>query len=149
MGHRQTVQIQIRHHIMRCLIRIFTVFLQNLQLKFGEKLKIPPNTPKIGNGLVKLMSWKFNFGLNQLKLMDKKIFKNFNSKILFILTYESVPVLSSHSKRRPKIGIQDRLSLKETNSATMNIFHKIFFSKNGVCKSRIKLCFHNKSVHYS
>ena len=33
------------------------------------------------------------------------------------------------------------LQLKETKSATMNIFRKIFFSKNGVCKSRIKLCF--------
>ena len=37
---------------------------------------------------------------------------------------------------------------KETKSATMNIFRKIFFFKNGVCKSRIKLCFHNKSDHY-
>ena len=37
---------------------------------------------------------------------------------------------------------------KETKSATMKI-SKIFFSKNGVCKSRIKSCFLNKSVHYS
>ena len=35
---------------------------------------------------------------------------------------------------------------KETKSATMNIFRKIFFSKNGVCKSRIKSCFLNKTV---
>ena len=28
-------------------------------------------------------------------------------------------------------------------------FSKKIFSKNGVCKSRIKLCFHNKSVQYS
>ena len=34
---------------------------------------------------------------------------------------------------------------KETKSATMNIFRKIFFSKN-VCKGRIKSCFLNKSV---
>ena len=27
--------------------------------------------------------------------------------------------------------------INETKSATMNIFRKIFFSKNGVCKSRI------------
>ena len=40
-------------------------------------------------------------------------------------------------------------SFKETRSATMNIFRKIFFCKNGVCKSRIKSCFLNKSVHYS
>ena len=38
--------------------------------------------------------------------------------------------------------------LKETKSATMNIFQKKIFSKNGVYKSRIKLCFHNMSVHY-
>ena len=39
--------------------------------------------------------------------------------------------------------------LKETRSATLNILRKIFISKNGVCRSRIKLCFHNKYVHYS
>ena len=33
--------------------------------------------------------------------------------------------------------------VKETKSATVNIFRKI------ICKSRIKLSFHNKSVHYS
>ena len=33
MGHRQTVQIQIRHRIMRCLIRNFNVCLQKLLLK--------------------------------------------------------------------------------------------------------------------
>ena len=38
---------------------------------------------------------------------------------------------------------------KETKSATMNIFRKKIFSKNGVCKRRIKLCLNNKSVHYS
>ena len=38
---------------------------------------------------------------------------------------------------------------KETKSVTMNVFRKKIFSNNGVCKSRIKLCFHNKSVHYS
>ena len=37
----------------------------------------------------------------------------------------------------------------ETKSATMNIFRKFFFSKNGVCKRRIKSCFLNKSVHYT
>ena len=31
----------------------------------------------------------------------------------------------------------------------MNSFRKISFSKNGVCKSRIKSCFLNKFVHYS
>ena len=37
MGHGQTVQIQIRHRMMRCLIRIFTVCLQNVIVKFEEK----------------------------------------------------------------------------------------------------------------
>ena len=37
MGHRQTVQIQIRHRMMLCLIRNFTVCLQNLLLKFWKK----------------------------------------------------------------------------------------------------------------
>ena len=32
MGHRQTVQTQIRHRILRCLIRIFQVCLQNVLL---------------------------------------------------------------------------------------------------------------------
>ena len=41
------------------------------------------------------------------------------------------------------------LQLKETKSATMNMFRKIFFSFNLICKRRIKLNFHNKSVHYS
>ena len=35
---------------------------------------------------------------------------------------------------------------KETKSETMNIFRKIFFSKNGVCKSRID-SFHIVSAH--
>ena len=37
MGYRQAVQIQIRHRIMRCLIRKSTVCLQNFLLKFGKK----------------------------------------------------------------------------------------------------------------
>ena len=38
--------------------------------------------------------------------------------------------------------------LKETKSATMNTFRKkIIFLM--ICKSRIKLSFHNKSVHYT
>ena len=45
MGHRQSVQTQIRHRIMRCLIRIFTACLQNVYLNFeinGEKTKQHP-----------------------------------------------------------------------------------------------------------
>ena len=52
MGHGQTVQIQISHRIMRCLIRIFTVCLQDVLLKFEEKKLKNTNTPKIGNGQV-------------------------------------------------------------------------------------------------
>ena len=51
-------------------------------------------------------------------------------------------------------NIDELAYFKETKSATiksatMIIFRKKFFSKNGVCKSRIKSCFLNKSVHYS
>ena len=42
-----------------------------------------------------------------------------------------------------------RLLLKETKSATMNIFRNFLFCFKIICKSRIKLCFHNKSVHYN
>ena len=38
---------------------------------------------------------------------------------------------------------------KETKSAIMNIFRFFLFSFLLICKSRIRLCFHNKSVHYS
>ena len=37
MGHMQTMQTQIRHCMMRCLIRILTVCLHNVLLKFGKK----------------------------------------------------------------------------------------------------------------
>ena len=46
------MQTQIRHRNMRCLIRIFTVCLRNVLLKFC--CKNTTNTPKIGNGLVPL-----------------------------------------------------------------------------------------------
>ena len=41
------------------------------------------------------------------------------------------------------------LQFKETKSATINIFRTKIFSFKIICKSRIKLSFHNKSVHYS
>ena len=40
-------------------------------------------------------------------------------------------------------------SLKAAYSVTMKIFRKIFFSFEIICKSRIKLCFHNKNIQYS
>ena len=39
MGHSQTVQAQIRHHIMLCLIRIFTVCLHNMYQNLKKKKK--------------------------------------------------------------------------------------------------------------
>ena len=44
---------------------------------------------------------------------------------------------------------QINFEFKETKSATMNIFRKKIFSFQIICKSRIKLSFHNKPVHYS
>ena len=44
-GHKRTVQTQIRHEIMQCLIRIFAVCLQNVLLNFGEKRKKYHRTP--------------------------------------------------------------------------------------------------------
>ena len=56
VGHRQTMQTQIRHRMMRCLIRIFTVCLQNNLSKFEKKKrKIQPKVPKLVNGLVLLI----------------------------------------------------------------------------------------------
>ena len=48
---------------------------------------------------------------------------------------------NQESKACTKVG------LKEAKSATMNIFRKKLFCFQIICKSRIKLCFHNKSVH--
>ena len=38
---------------------------------------------------------------------------------------------------------------KAAYSVTIDIFRKIFFSFQIICKSRIKLCFQNKNVQYS
>ena len=40
-------------------------------------------------------------------------------------------------------------AFKSTKYAIMNTFRKIIFLFSIICKNRIKLCFHNKSVHYS
>ena len=52
--------------------------------------------------------------------------------------------LSSDDKGRCQQG-----KIKETKSATMNIFRFFLFSFYIICKSSIKLCFQNKYVHYS
>ena len=41
------------------------------------------------------------------------------------------------------------INIKAAYSVTMNIFRKKIFSFLIICKSRIKLCFHNKNVKYS
>ena len=40
-------------------------------------------------------------------------------------------------------------NFKAAYSVTMNIFRNFLFSFLIICKSRIKLCFHNKNVQYS
>ena len=51
LGHRQTVQTQVRRRRMRRLIRVFTI-CGNVYLKYSKNEK---DTPKIGNGLVQLI----------------------------------------------------------------------------------------------
>ena len=49
-GYRQTVQIQIRHRIMRCLIWIYTVCLQNVLLKYEKKTPLKFRSSYLYNG---------------------------------------------------------------------------------------------------
>ena len=57
LGHRQTTQTEIRRRRMRMhrLIRVSTVCLQNVLLKFEKNGKYGPTTLKNGNGLVQLI----------------------------------------------------------------------------------------------
>ena len=56
VGHRPTMQTQIRIRWIRCLIGVFTDCLLNVLLKFAHKnWKIPLNTPTVGNKLVLLI----------------------------------------------------------------------------------------------
>ena len=96
IGHRQTVQNQTRCRRMWRLIRLFTVCLKNVLLKFEHECKIPANTPKIGNWLVLLIEvdtyiwplWvKCNFILNvvqnELPLVLVSPFHYYKSSVLF------------------------------------------------------------------
>ena len=87
VGHRQTVQTQIRCRTMRCLIRVSTVCLQNVLLKFDQKQKIQPNTPKIGNGFLLLIRVdRFTFIAPITTAADDKfceIFPNFRNKKMY------------------------------------------------------------------
>ena len=54
-GHRQIVQTQIRRRVLRRLIWVSTVCLQNVLLEFEWKWKIPSNIPQNKNGLFQLV----------------------------------------------------------------------------------------------
>ena len=43
----QTVQIQIQHHIMWHLIRVYNVCLQDFPSKIKQKRQTRPDTPKM------------------------------------------------------------------------------------------------------
>ena len=51
VGHRQIVQAEIRRHRLQCLIRLSTVCLQDVLLKFEYEWKSTPNNPEDENGL--------------------------------------------------------------------------------------------------
>ena len=63
---------------------------------------------------------------------------------IFIL---NMTCISSHQTLRSLVVRKKEFQLKETRSATMNIFEKKIILI--ICKSRIKLCFHYKYVQYS
>ena len=66
VGHWQTVQIQIRCHIMRHLIRAFTVSLQDFQLQTEQKRKkkkYTPDTPYMTNGFTECIRMENPLGL--------------------------------------------------------------------------------------
>ena len=48
-----------------------------------------------------------------------------------------------------KIKFRLKSAFKAAYSVTMNIFRFSLFSLYTICKSRIKLCFHNKNLQYS
>ena len=77
-----------------------------------------------------------------------------NGKTLGLL-FTNFPSPVNRVKGMPQIGKADHdivyveYDIKAAYSVTMNIFRKNFFSFKIICKSRIKLCFHNKNVQYS
>ena len=57
MGHRQIVQTKIRRYGLQCLIRLSTVCLHDVLLKFEyECKKTTPNNTENENGLVHLIN---------------------------------------------------------------------------------------------
>ena len=66
VGHRETVQIQIRRHRTHRLIRVSTVCAQNVVLKFQTKRNIPPTILKTEMECSIGEEWETPFGLNGL-----------------------------------------------------------------------------------
>ena len=68
MGHRQTVQYQIRRRQTRRQIRVVTICLQNVQLKFESKMKIAPSNSLNGNVVVQLTKTGNSIQLKWVKI---------------------------------------------------------------------------------
>ena len=62
VGHRQTVQNQIRRHRTWRLIRFCTACIQNILLKYEWKWNLPPNNPYSRQCVVSLVLYWFNSG---------------------------------------------------------------------------------------
>ena len=94
VGYRQTVPNQIRRSKMWRLIRFSTVCLQNsVSFKIWIKMKIPTNTPNIGNGLVLLIEVGKSIRLKWVNLPSMQRVKLFWYWFLDAIHYESSSVL--------------------------------------------------------
>ena len=74
VGHRQTEQTQIRHSILLGLIRVSTVCLRKILLKFRKikKWKLTPNYPENRTGLVQLIKLGKYIWLQWVKIIDER-----------------------------------------------------------------------------
>ena len=68
--------------------------------------------------------------------------------VVYVCTGDNPLVKARELSSRTYAQTIQQLTLKETKSATLNIFRN-FYSFQIIRKSRIKLRFHNKYVHYS
>ena len=98
--------------------------------------------------------WGFHIILFSLQNGKKNKYPSICPRILLICFNESCRVCSFKSATSCSTEIEQIKSIvlllfKETKSATMNIFRFFLFSFQIICKSRIKIRFHNKYVHYS
>ena len=69
VGHRQIAQAMIRRHRLQCLIRFFTVCLQDVLLKFEYEWKTTSNNHVDENGLVHLIKVGSFIRLKRVKEM--------------------------------------------------------------------------------